>query len=136
MIETDKRTIIEELSKDLKLTPPDWAGYVKTGHGKQRTPVRQDWWQVRAASLLLKIKDLGPIGTNKLSVKYGTRKNRGMMPEKFTRGSRNLIRKILQQLESQELIEQATIGVHKGRILTKKGNKLVNEASKKVAKKK
>ncbi len=136
MRETDKRTIIEELSKDLKLTPPEWAGYVKTSHGNQRTPVRNDWWQVRAASILLKIQDLGPVGTNKLSVKYGTKKDRGVRPEEFARGSRNIIRKILQQLEANKLVEQTTIGVHKGRIVTKQGLKLINEASKRAANKK
>lgn len=132
----DHQLLIENLAEKLKakIASPEWAAFVKLGHGKQRPPVNNDWWYVRAASILLKIKNLGPIGVNKLSVKYGTRKNRGMKPEKFARGSRNHIRKILQQVEAQKLIQKAEIGVHKGKILTQDGNKLINEAAKEIVK--
>lgn len=113
---------------------PEWANYVKTGHGKQRPPVRKDWWLVRSAALLLTIEKLGPVGVSKLSIKYGNRKNRGVQPEKFARGSRNIIRKILQQLESASLIEQTKIGSHKGRILTKKGQRLIIDSAKEAKK--
>ena len=136
MIESDKQKIIEVLAKKLegKLHAPDWASFVKTSHGKQRPPSQKNWWSVRAASILLKIQKLGPVGVSKLSTKYGTRKDRGVKPEKFARGSRNLIRKILQQLESNKYIEQTTIGVHKGRVTTKAGNALITEASKEASK--
>ncbi|MFT4261553.1 MAG: 40S ribosomal protein S19 [Candidatus Woesearchaeota archaeon] len=134
--EIESQKIIEKLAKKLngKISPPEWAQFVKTGHGKQRPPTDKDWWYTRAASMLLKIQKLGPIGVNKLSVKYGTRKNRGVRPEKFTAGSRNHIRKIAQQLESQKLIQKAEIGVHKGKILTNEGNRLIIEASKEAIK--
>jgi len=128
--------IIEKLAVKLKgsVNPPEWAFYVKTGHGKQRPPVREDWWYVRAAAVLMSIQKLGPVGTSKLSVKYGNNKNKGVKPEKFTNASRNIIRKILQQLESSGLIKQDEVGVHKGRIITNKGVKLVNEASRETLK--
>jgi len=34
----------QELKKIEQLTPPDWAKFVKTGHGKERPPVDPDWW--------------------------------------------------------------------------------------------
>ena len=128
--------VIEHLALKLKssINPPDWASYVKTGHGKQRPPIREDWWFVRSAAVLLSVQKLGPVGVSKLSVKYGTRKNRGVAPEKFTRGSRNVIRKILQQLESSGLIKQEEVGVHKGRVVTNDAIKLINEASKEAVK--
>jgi small subunit ribosomal protein S19e len=124
--------LIEKLAEKLKgtVTPPPWAEYVKTGHGKQRPPVRADWWYVRSAAILLSVQKLGPIGVSKLSVKYGNRKNKGYKPEKFVTGSTNIIRKILQQLEAGKLIKQQEKDVHKGRILTASGLKLINECSK------
>lgn len=128
--------LIEKLAEKLKgtVTPPPWAEYVKTGHGKQRPPVRQDWWYVRAAAILLSVQKLGPIGVSKLSVKYGNRKNKGYKPEKFARGSTNVIRKILQQLESGKLIKHQEKDVHKGKVLTPSGLKLITECSKEVLK--
>ena len=124
--------IIEKLAIKLKdsVNPPEWASYVKTGHGKQRPPIRDDWWQIRAAAVLMSVEKLGPVGVSKLSVKYGTRKNKGVAPEKFTKGSSNILRKILQQLESAGLVKQEEKGVHKGRVITNKATKLIIEASK------
>ena len=119
---------------DDKIQAPEWASYVKTGHGKQRPPTQDNWWNIRAASVLMKVQKLGPIGVSKLSVKYGTRKNRGVQPEIHTNGSRNILRKILQQLESNKLVEQVAIKNHKGRKITTAGLKLINEASKKTMK--
>lgn len=128
--------VIEHLAVKLKssINPPDWASYVKTGHSKQRPPIREDWWFIRAAAVLLSIQKLGPVGVSKLSVKYGARKNRGVRPEKFARGSRNVIRKILQQLESAGLVKQEEVGVHKGRVVTNDAVKVINDASKEAIK--
>jgi small subunit ribosomal protein S19e len=128
--------LIERLAERLKgtVTPPPWAEFVKTGHGKQRPPVRADWWYVRSAAILLSVEKLGPVGVSKLSVKYGNKKNRGYKPEKFAKGSTNIIRKILQQLESGKLIKNQEKDVHKGRIVTLAGKKLITECSKDVLK--
>jgi small subunit ribosomal protein S19e len=124
--------LIEKLAEKLKgtVTPPSWAEYVKTGHGKQRPPIRADWWYVRSAAILLSVQKLGPIGVSKLSVKYGVRKNKGYKPEKFSSGSTNIIRKILQQLEAGKLIKHQDKDVHKGKVLTTLGLRLINECSK------
>lgn len=131
-----KQDLIEELAKDMKdkVAPPVWAQFVKTGAGKQRPPQRNDWWYVRTASVLLKVNDLGPVGVSKLSVKYGNKKNNGSRPETFKRGSRSIIRKVLQQLEDEELVKQDERGVHKGRMITKKGLALINDTAKKMVK--
>ena len=122
--------LIERLADDLKdtLTPPVWAGMVKTGHGQERPPQRDDWWYVRGASILRSVDNRGPVGVNKLATKYGTRKNRGNQPETFTKAGRNHIRKILQQLEEAGFVEQGIRGNHKGRIITKKGKKAIAKA--------
>ncbi len=116
-----------ELQKVIKM--PDWASYAKTGHGKERPPENKEWWYTRAAAILRKTYLGGPIGTNKLAVKFGSKKNRGVKPERFVRSSRKLIRVILQQLEKEGLVKQVQKGVHKGREITPKGRGFLDKIS-------
>ena len=131
--DTKPDVLIKKVAEELKKLPgikaPEWSTFVKTGHHKQRPPVEKDWWFARSASILRKVYLLGPIGTNKLKVKYGGKKNRGHKPEKTYTASGNIIRKILQQLEAAELIAQTDINGHKGRKLTVKGKKFLNSLS-------
>src|SRR3989338_8905254 len=125
--------LVEKAAGELKkvIKAPDWSRYVKTGVHKERPPADLDWWYKRAAAVLRKVYILGPVGTNKLRAKYGGKKNRGYKPEKFLRGSGKIIRTILQQLESEKLIVQQQKGLHKGRVVTAKGKKLLDTLSKK-----
>lgn len=136
MYDTDTIELVEQLAKDLQkiadIKPPVWASFAKTGVHRERPPAREDWWYVRAASILRKIMIKGPIGVSKLRTLYGGRKHRGHAPEIFKRGSGNIIRKILQQLEKAELIKKGEKGVHKGRIITPKGIKLIDTVSKRL----
>lgn len=118
----------EELKKVIKM--PDWVKYVKTGSGRERPPYEPDWWYKRASSVLRQIYLKGPIGTNKLRVKYGNKKSRGSKPEKFYKGSGKIIRDILQQLEKVDLIKKQEAGVHKGKIITPKGKSFLDKLSK------
>ena len=116
-----------ELKKIEQIKAPEWALFVKTGTSRERPPVDKDWWYVRAASILRKVSILGPIGVNKLRKKYGGMKNRGHKPGKFYVGSGNIIRKILQQLEKAELIKFVEKKSHKGKVITPKGIKFLNQ---------
>lgn len=111
----------QELKKNNKITPPVWAAYVKTGTQKERPPTQNDWWYLRTASILKKVATLGPIGVSKLRTKYGGKKRRGHKPAVFKKGSGNILRKALQQLQSAGFIVYKKEGVHKGRIATKEG---------------
>ena len=82
---------------------------------------------MRTASVLTPIKAKGPIGVSKLRRKYGGKKNRGVKEEHSYKGSGSIIRKCLQQLEKAGLIKQMEKGVHKGRILTTKGQSLIDK---------
>lgn len=126
-------TLIADELKKLGVKQPDWARFVRTGVAKERAPTQDNWWQIRAASILRTIARLGPIGTQKLRVRYGSRLNRGKAPNMFRPASGKIIRSMLQQLETAKLIEQGERGVHKGRIATGAGYKLLNETAKKVA---
>ncbi len=119
----------EELKKLLK--QPGWSTFVKTGVGKERPPENPDWFYFRAAAVLRKVYlAKGPIGVNKLRVKFGNRKNRGVKPERFKPAGGKIIRDILQQLEKNKLIEQKAVGVHKGRIVTKEGRTFLEKLAK------
>ncbi len=120
--------LAEELKKVKEIEAPTWAAFVKTGAHKERTPSQDDWWHLRSASLLLKIQKYGPVGTNKLSKQYGGRKNRGYKPDIKYAGSRNIIRKSLQQLEKAGLIKQVK-DPKSGKVLTKKGKELLGKVN-------
>ena len=124
--------LAEKLKKNDNIQAPSWAAYVKTGVSKDRPPVQVDWWQIRAASVLLKINKYGPIGVAKLRTIYGSKKNRGVKPEKFFKASGNILRKILQQLDKAGYTKQTQIDTHKGRVITKEGKLLLNAVASEV----
>ena len=132
LINVNPRDLNRELARELKerklVTPPAWAPFVKTGSHRERVPSSQDWWYHRAASILRTVHVKGPIGTAKLAVKYGGRKNRGVAPDQFREAGTNVIRKCLQQLEKAKLLKQAEHDGHKGRILRKEGMALLKGA--------
>ena len=121
--------LIAEITKLKEVQAPDWAIFVKTGAHKERPPVQENWWQIRVASVLMKVNKFGPIGTNKLAKQYGGRKNRGHKPEKKYSGSRNIVRKSLQQLEKAGLVKQVS-EPKSGKVLTKKGTELLKKVNK------
>lgn len=129
----DPNKLVEKVAESLKsvdaVKPPAWAPFVKTGTHKERVPTQEDWWYLRSAAVLRSVFKLGPIGVSKLRIKYGGKKSRGHKPEEFRKGSGNIIRKILQQLEKAELIKKGEVGVHKGRIITGKGKSILDKAA-------
>lgn len=106
---------------------PEWAMFVKTGAGRERPPVELDWWYMRATSILRTVYVKGPIGVSKLKVKYGKSKNRGHKPSQFYPAAGKIIRVILQQLEKASLIQNKKEGIHKGRVITAKGQSLLSK---------
>ena len=120
------------LSKELRSTigMPDWAFFVKTGEGRERPPQQEDWYFVRAAAILRTVAINGPIGTQKLRTKFGSRKNKGYKPEHFSKAGGSIIRDILQQLDKAGLTKQELKSIHKGRFLTPKGQSLLDRVAK------
>ncbi|MEK6936358.1 MAG: 40S ribosomal protein S19 [Nanoarchaeota archaeon] len=105
---------------------PEWSLFVKTGTAKKRPPQEEDFWHKRAASILRQIYTHNVVGVNRLKTRYGSRKNRGMQPERFRKGSGKLIRVILQQSEKAGLLEKFNeSGKRAGRRLTEKGKELL-----------
>ncbi len=128
--------LIASLSEKLKsfdmISAPEWASQVKTGTHRERPPVQEDWWHTRAASVLRKVAIKGPIGTNRISQEFGGSKDRGVKKNKAVAGSRNVARKILQQLSDSGLLVESlnTAGnVNKGKIVSSKGQALLAEVA-------
>jgi len=125
-IEAKLREIGEILKEQGVLTMPDWAKFVKTSVARERPPMQNDWWYLRGASILRKLYLYGHLGVRRLSKFYGGRQNRGYKPEKKRKGSKKILRVILQQLENGGLVKKVETP-KKGRILTEKGKEIVEK---------
>jgi small subunit ribosomal protein S19e len=133
----DPSELIEKASEELKklesIKAPEWASFVKTGVHKERPPTEKDWWYIRTASILRQIYRLGPVGVSKLRTKYGGKKNRGTKKEHFYKGSGSIIRKIIQQLEKEGFVKKDLKSLHKGRLITAKGKKFLDDVAGKIS---
>jgi small subunit ribosomal protein S19e len=135
---TDKNSIYElgaqeynlKLAEALKKIPefkqPEWAKFVKSSPSKERPIEDEDFWYKRAASILRQIYRNKIVGVNRLRTKYGSKKNRGMKPERFVRAGGKIIRTILQQSDKAGFTEtikeiKGTKEKRPGRKLTEKG---------------
>ena len=118
------KKLAEALKQLEEFKMPEWANYVKTSVARERPPVEEDWWHKRAASILRQLYIKGIVGVNRLKTRYGGRKNRGMRPEKFRKGSGKIIRTILQQAEKAGMVEKFK-DKRAGRRLTTKGKEFL-----------
>ena len=123
--EAEPRKFLSKLAGELKkldeFKMPEWALYVKTSTSKARPPENDSWWYIRAASILRQIYKNGIVGVGRLRTRYGSRKNRGMRPERFKKASGKIIRIILQSSEKAGFLEKVKEGRRFGRRLTKSG---------------
>jgi len=121
------RLFLERLADHLKgegkVPPPEWAPFVKTGVHTEKSPVDPDWWHVRVASVLRKVYLLGPIGTSRLAAEFGGARDGGSAPYHPRKGSGNIVRTALQQLEEAGYV---SIREKRGRMVTPSGRKLLD----------
>ncbi len=126
------RKLAEALKKIPEFKSPEWVEYVKSGVSKERPIEDVDFWHKRAASILRQIYRKGTLGVNRLRTKYGSKKNRGMKPEKFVKSGGKIIRTILQQSDKAGFTEIAlpVRGIRRkkpGRVLTAHGKKFLED---------
>lgn len=115
-----------DLKENIKLEKPFWANFVKTGVSRERAPDNEDWWWIRAASILRKLYIRNkPVGVSRLRTVYGGRKNNGVAPEHFYKGSGKIIRTILQKFDEIGFTEK----IDKGRVITIKGRSYLDKIS-------
>ncbi|GEM_PF-813315 len=118
------RATAHYLKENNIVTPPKWAPFVKTGVSKDRPPSDPDWWYIRCAAILRKLYVYRDgLGVSRLRKMYGGRIRMGHRNPHFAPGSGSVIRKALQQLEAAGLLQKSK----KGRVLTRKGSKLLEE---------
>jgi small subunit ribosomal protein S19e len=128
--ELDPQNYNLKLAEALKQIPefqePDWAKFVKSSPSKERPIEDPDFWYKRAASILRQIYKNKVVGVNRLRTKYGSKKNRGMKPERFVKSGGKIIRVILQQADKAGFTEaikelRGTKEKRMGRKMTLKG---------------
>lgn len=120
---------IQRLAKYIKdnvdqVQPTPWSSITKTSSHTTRQPEDPEWWFTRTASILRKIYIHGPIGTQQLRAYYGGRTGGKVHREHAREGAGSNIRKIMQQLESAGLVEDAK---SKGRVMTKEGRRTLDK---------
>ena len=124
--------LIEAVAETLEdeLDAPEWVEFVTTGESRELPPEQENFWALRAASLLRKVAADGPIGVQRLRTAYGDSKQGTtryrVRPKRKTDGSGNIIRTALQQLESAGYVE--TREGH-GRQVTGEGRALLDETA-------
>ncbi|VVB83708.1 30S ribosomal protein S19e [uncultured archaeon] len=111
---------------------PEWAKFIKSSSSKERPIEDIDFWYKRAASILKQIYKKKVVGVNRLRTKYGSKKNRGMKPERFVKSGGKIIRTVLQQADKAGFTEsvkdvKGLKGKRMGRKLTEKGRKFMEE---------
>ncbi len=126
--------LISNVSRTLKerdgIEPPLWTEFVKTGIHKEKGPIQKDWWYTRVSAILRTVYIDGPVGISHITSKYGGKQDRGAKPSHAAKGSGSIARKALQQLEKEGLVEKTP----KGRIITSKGQSLLDNAAYEILK--
>jgi small subunit ribosomal protein S19e len=122
--------VAERLDEDGAVEEPDWFKFAKTGVGRELPPEQEDFWQVRAASLLRKVAVDGPVGVGALRTAYGDSKQGSnryrVRPEGKTDSSGKIIRVALQQLEDAGYVMTAE---GEGRRITPEGQSLLDDVA-------
>jgi len=119
--------IAEKLKEFPEISPPLGSEFWKTAFFKELAPVDTDnFWYIRCASLLRKVKKFGPIGVSRLRKVYGGKNRKGSGLHHSAKGSGKIIRVGLQQLEKANLI---VMKEKKGRIASPEGTSLLERTA-------
>ena len=108
-----------------KINMPEWAKFVKTASFKERPPMQDDFWYIRAASILRNIYIRNAAGVSRLRTKYGGRIRNTHQRKEMRKASGKIIRTILQQLEQVGLLQKSK----KGRMLTPQGRSFLDKVA-------
>jgi len=127
------KMIAEKLKEYPEIQPPEGSEFWKTAYYKELAPVdHENFWYIRCASLMRKIKKFGPIGVNKLRKAYGGRNRQGSGRNHSARASGKIIRVALQQLEDANLLIKQD---KEGRIVSPEGTSLLERTAHNILRK-
>ena len=121
----DPNIFIREVAIELKgkIDIPEWAKYVKTSSTRERPPIQDDFWYIRAASILREVYIKNGIGVSRLRTKYGGKTKNTHVKKIKKISSGKIIRNILQQLEKIGFVQKSK----KGRVLTPEGKSFLDK---------
>lgn len=127
--------ILAEKLKDFpEIKPPEGSQFWKTASYKELAPINsENFWYIRSASILRKVKKYGPIGVNKLRKHYSGRNRKARGLNSSSKGSGKIIRVILQQLEKENLVIKEG---KKGRKVSPEGTSLLERTAYSILRKK
>ncbi|GKC11953.1 40S ribosomal protein S19-3-like protein [Tanacetum coccineum] len=97
-----------------------WTDIVKTATYKELAPYDPDWYYNRAASMERKIYLRGGLVVGAFQRIYGRSKRNGSAPPHFCKASGGIVRNILQQLQSMNIVDFDSKG---GRKITSNGRR-------------
>lgn len=129
LVESEKliKGLAQKLREYPEIKPPKGSQFWKTGFFKELAPIDSDnFWYIRTASLLRKVKKLEPIGVNRLRKCYSGRNRKGQGRNHSANASGKIIRVALQQLEQAKLLYKKE---KEGRKLTPEGTSLLERTS-------
>ena len=119
--------IAEKLKEYPEISPPEGSEFWKTAFFKELAPQDfENFWYIRCAPILRKVKKFGPIGVNKLRKFYGGRNRKGSGLHHSARGSGKIIRVALQQLENAKLIDNVE---KEGRVVSSEGTSFLERTA-------
>ncbi|GGM67148.1 30S ribosomal protein S19e [Thermogymnomonas acidicola] len=124
--------LAEKLKLDDRIKEPEWTKYLKAGIHRERPWQNDDWYYVRLASTLRKVYLNGPVGISRLSEEYGGKVDRGSKRYHPAKGSRFIVRHMLQTLESLGYVRKDGT---KGRVISPQGQSLIDKVSREVLQK-
>lgn len=94
--------LIEAIKETLRGKPevvlPENSDLIKTSHGKQYSPDDQYWFYARMASIVRTAMCKGTVSLKGLSRKHSCRKNVGVRPSKYAKGSEFVNQSAVEQL--------------------------------------
>lgn len=125
------KELSKQLSADKRIKVPEWVSFLKAGMHRENAWEQEDWYFIRMASTLRKLYIKGSIGVSRLSAEYGGPVDRGSKRYHPGKGSRYIVRNILQELETLGFVKT----VSDGRILSPEGHKLLDKVAKDAIKK-
>ncbi|MCK4381802.1 MAG: 40S ribosomal protein S19, partial [Candidatus Lokiarchaeota archaeon] len=86
----------------------------------------ENFWYIRCASILRKVRKFGPIGVNRLRKYYGGKNRKGRGLHHSAKASGKIIRVALQQLGEARLLEMKE---KQGRVLSSEGTSLLERTA-------
>ncbi|EHP68313.1 ribosomal protein S19E (S16A) [Metallosphaera yellowstonensis MK1] len=124
------RRLADYLKENVKeLQVPEWSLITKTTSFKERIPDEpEQWWYIRAASILRKLYVMNHFGVSESRRIYGGLKRRGTRPPISEKAPGHSTRLIFQQLERAGLVTKVK-GAKLGRTLTPAGRSLLDKLS-------